>query len=927
MLVGRGSECSRIDQLLADARHSQAGTLVLRGEAGIGKTALLAYAEERAAGMTVLHARGIESEAELAFSGLLEIARPILGALPSIPKPQAAALCGALALAPAAAGDRFTIGAATLSLLAAASEQTPLLVLVDDAHWLDGPSADALRFAARRLEADAVALVLAVREDAGRELDTAGLAELRLGGLSLEDSTWLLAQHNAGVSPRVAEALYAATAGNPLALLELPRALSREQLAGSEPIEEPVRAGARLEQAFVRRAADLPPASQRALLVAAAGTSESLQPVLDALPAVEAAAADLEAAEQAGLLRIESGDVRFRHPLVRSSVYHAAAPSEQRAAHLALAESLFASGELERRAWHLAEATLTPDETIAAELEQVAAGARERSGYAAAASAWERSARLTPDRARRASRLYAAAEAAWEAGYAAQADRLLDAALPDCHDPRVRADIQHLRGRILLRGGAPLEAHQLLVREAEAMLGEDAEKAAFMLAEAAEARIYAGDFVEASETAARASALAPSDSAAGAYRDGVLGAALVNTSRADEGRSLLLRFADAIESDGELRSDPFMVCMALNGPAWRDELPEALEAAEQAVEAIRRQSAIGDLGYALLYLACFQAATGNWSEGYATALEAVRVTRETSQTSDLVFSLWLAAITDGGRGRVDDAMRAIQEAREIAASSGSLEEWPAFALGFLYLSNGDPAEATGTLEPAVRLEMTHAQQCPVMAPFDLVEAYLRSGKADRAAAALERIEAGYASRSWELAGILRCHGLLDPESVCFVALEEASRRFAVLSMPFERARTDLYLGERLRRAGKPRDARAPLHDALEIFDGLVAEPWAERARRELRATGETVRRPDPGPSEQLTPQELQIALVIARGRTNREAGAELFLSPKTIEAHLSRVYRKLGITSRTQLVRLLSDTSPPEALMEPAAHEPRPTRV
>jgi DNA-binding CsgD family transcriptional regulator len=613
---------------------------------------------------------------------------------------------------------------------------------------------------------------------------------------------------------------------------------------------------------------------------------------------VGAAAADLEAAEQAGLLRIESGRVRFRHPLVRSSVYHAAARAEQRAAHLALAGSLLAAGELERRAWHLAEATLAPDEAIASELEQVAGAAGERSGYAAAAAAWERSARLTPDVRRRAARLHAAAEAAWKAGYAVQTSRLLDEALADCDDPRVRADIQHLRGHILVRGGSPPEAHRLLV------------------AEAGEASVYVGDFLQAAQIAKRALGAAPSGSAAGAFGDGVLGAALINTGQPDEGRRRIYRIAETVAGDQALRFDPFWVAAAVNGVAWQDELPRAREAAEHAVETIRRQSAIGDLGYALEYLACFQAATGRWSEGYATALEAVRVTRETSQMSDLVFSLWVAATVDAGRGRVDEAMRAIQEAREITSRSGSLEEWPAFALGFLYLSTGDPAEAARTLEPVVRLEMTHAQHCPVMAPFDLVEAYVRSGEEDRAASALQRIEAGYASRPWELAGIARCHGLVDGEPACFDALRDASARFDELSMPFERARSDLSLGERLRRSGNRQDAREALHAALATFDELAAEPWAERARRELRATGETVRKPDPAPSDQLTPQELQIALVIARGRTNREAGAELFLSPKTIEAHLSRVYRKLGITSRTQLVRLLAERE---------AHEPAPS--
>jgi DNA-binding CsgD family transcriptional regulator len=880
---------------------------VLRGEAGIGKSTLLAYAEERAAGMTILHARGIESEAELAFSGLLEIARPILNVLPAIPKPQAAALCGALALTPAAPGDRFTIGAATLSLLAAAAEQAPLVLLVDDVQWLDAPSCDALLFAARRLEADRVALALTVRDGDGREVETSGLEELTLSGLSDEDASWLLAHHlGESVSPRVAEAIQTAAAGNPLALLELPRALSRDQLAGAEPLEEPLRAGERLEHAFARRASELPPASQRALLVAAASTTESLRPILDALSRVEAAEPDLNAAEHAGLVQLEPGRLRFRHPLVRSAIYHAAAPGEQRAAHLALADGFKEEGEGERHAWHLAAAALTPDEAIAAELERVAATARERSGYAAAAAAYERSARLTPEEGTRAVRLFAAAEAAWEAGYARQASRLLDEALAGCSDGRARADIQHLRGRILLRGGSLPDARRLLIEEAEAVVDIDPQKAAFMLAEAAEASVYFGDFSDAAEVSARAAALATEGFAA-AYADGVRGAALVNTSRGDEGRALLQRLVDTVESDEQLRSNPFMVSMALNGPGWRDELPSAIAAAERAVDLIRAQSAVGDLGYPLEYLACFQIAAGRWPEGHATALDAVRVTRETGQTSDVILSLWALATVIAGRGQIEAALAAADEGARLAGERGSLTEWPAFALGFIYLSTGDWSAAVQALEPVVRLEMTHAQQCPVMAPFDLVEAYVRTGERERAADALRQIEGGYASRPWEMAGISRSHGLLDDEPACFEALRDASAAFEGLTMPFERARADLYLGERLRRAGKPKEAREPLHAALATFDELAAEPWAERTRKELRATGETVRRRDPAARESLTPQELQIALVVARGRTNREAGAELFLSPKTIEAHLSRVYRKLGITSRTQLVRLFTE--------------------
>ena len=399
--------------------------------------------------MTVVRALGVESEAELQFSGLLELLRPFLQHLPQIPPQQAKALRSALGLCDPEAHDRFTIGAATLSLLAAAAESNPLLVVVDDAQWLDCATTDALLFAAKRLVADSVAILFAVRENEGRGFDPPGIERLELDGLTVDEAVGLLACCDAqAVVHEVAERLWEATQGNPLALLEVQSLLTAEQLLGREPLPEPVPAGATLERAFAWRAETLPVASQRALLVAAVSLSRELEPVSEALTALGIERAALEAAEDAGLVRIAGGRIDFHHPLVRSAVFHGAAPSERRSAHRALAEAMRDRSDLERRAWHLAWAALGEDEEAATALELAAQQARSRSSYAAAAAAMERAASLTADEERRLPRLYAAADAALHAGRADDALALLAGPLQADGRPRLKAEALRLQGRI-----------------------------------------------------------------------------------------------------------------------------------------------------------------------------------------------------------------------------------------------------------------------------------------------------------------------------------------------------------------------------------------------------------------------------------------------------------------------------------------------
>ena len=583
MLVGRAEACANVDAVLDAARGGTSTTLLVRGEAGIGKTSLLEYAADRAEDMLVLRATGVEVESGVAFSALLEIARPLLPFMAQIPERQAGALRSALAMGPAEPGDRFTTGAAMLSLLAEAAEEQPLALLIDDAQWVDAPSLDAMLFAVRRLDVDRVAVVMATRTGEGRAVEARGLGELWLEGLDRDAVVVLLASAaSVPVADRVVEPLRSATGGNPLALVELARSLRPSQLQGTEPLDEPLQVAHGIEAAYAKRTSDLGSDVQSSLLVAAVSTVDELDVISAAVEARGLDPAALERAEDAGLVVLRSGQLVFTHPLVRSAVFHDAAPSKRRAAHAALAEVLQARGRRAAAAWHLGASTLRADETVAAALAEAAEAAAERGAFAVAASGFERSAQLTPEPGRRASRWYAGADNAWLAGDRARADRLLDQALASCSDPRLRADIQHLRGHILNRCGQPPLAQVLLAGEARRVAVVDPGKAAFMLAEAAEAAIYMGDFREAHALAASAAELP------GADRIPLVPLALgvlINLGSRERGVAELTSGARLVDevapTDARARS------WALNAPAFMDQLQETVDAAHGAIELAR----------------------------------------------------------------------------------------------------------------------------------------------------------------------------------------------------------------------------------------------------------------------------------------------------------------------------------------------------
>jgi AAA ATPase domain len=488
VLYGRTAECAAVDRLLEDARSGRSGVLVLRGEAGVGKSTLLGYAAERAkggpAGMTVLRAAGVESEVELPFATLHQLLRPLLDRVGRLPEPQAAALHGTFGMA-ATPSDRFLLSVGVLSLLAEAAEERPLVCLLDDAQWLDQASADALVFVARRLAAEGIVLLFAARDPEVRRFDAAGLPELQLAGLEDAAAADLLAARSQAMAAAVRDRLLRAAAGNPLALVELPAMLEPAQLDGRAPLPDPLPVGARVERAFADRIERLPPATQATLLVVAADDTGEVATALRAGRLLELDGLALGPAEAAGLVRVAGGRVEFRHPLVRSAVYRNAGFAERRAVHLALAESMDGADDADRRAWHRAAVAVGPDEPVAAELERSAERAQARGGYAAAAAALERAAELTGEETARAGRLAAGANAAWLAGRPDWALGLLDRAAGAAPPPPLRAGLAQLRGHIELFCGSPADAHRILADGAAGIAGADPEQAALLLAEAA----------------------------------------------------------------------------------------------------------------------------------------------------------------------------------------------------------------------------------------------------------------------------------------------------------------------------------------------------------------------------------------------------------------------------------------------------------
>jgi DNA-binding CsgD family transcriptional regulator len=910
MLLGRTEECERIEQLLSEARGGTSGAAVVVGEPGIGKTALLRYAVDRAEGMAILTARGIELEAEVAFSGLLELLRPIIHLVDDIPGPQAAALRGALALGPAAETDRFNVGAATLSILAARAEEEPLLVVVDDAHWLDDSSAAALLFAARRFVADPIVILIACRAGLKPALETAALPQLMLDGLGREAAAALVERHAARAVPAgISDRLFRATAGNPLALVEL--AVQAPRL-GSDFPEGPVPLETSVERAFLRRADALSIEARRLLVVAAAVDSGDLATIKDVAATLSLGPQALEEAERAALVLIRDVSLEFRHPLFRSAVYHACAPAERRAIHGAIAGALTEDRDADRRAWHLAAASFGPDERVARDMEQAALRARSRSAYAASASAAERAAHLSPGPEPRARRLLLAAHGAWLAGDAERTLALLEDVLQVVSDETLRADALHLRGHAVMRTGPAMDGHDILVDAAASVADADPSRAVIMRAEAADACVYAGRPETMLETARKAWEVLPDNAGdrEKVFAHLALGTALIYNGRGAEGTRHVRVAVDIIDRSDVLGEDPHLLSWAALGPLWLREVEAGRRLFGRAIQAARAQGTVGALPFSL-WVAARDAATSNrWALAEAQYNEAIRIAEETGQTEQRCASLAGLACVEARRGKEEECRAHAGEALSLSERLGLafFRAWCLEALADLELGRGRPSEALKHLEQKEdALSELHIADPDISSAPELVEVYVRSGReSDAGKVATEYIRrAEEKGQPWALARAARCRGLLAGDGTLETRFSEALDYHASTPDTFEEGRTRLCFGERLRRAKRRARAREQLRSALAIFNELGAEPWAERARAELTASGETARRRDESTIYSLTPQELQVAMVLSEGKTTREAAAQLFLSPKTIEYHLRNAYRKLGINSRDALLEVL----------------------
>jgi DNA-binding CsgD family transcriptional regulator len=915
-LLGRRSECATLDQLVASVRAGQSRALVVRGEAGVGKSALLEYLVGHASGCGVARAVGVQSEMELAFAGLQQLCGPFLDRLERLPGPQVDALGTAFGLRAGGAPDRFLVGLAVLSLLSEEEDERPLVCVVDDAQWLDAASAQALAFVARRLGAESVGLVFAVREPfAEGHFD--GLPVLVVAGLGDFDAQRLLASALTGpLDERVRDRIVAETRGNPLALLELPHGTTPAELAGGFGLRDAPPLSGRIEQSFRERLAPLASSTRLLLLIAAA------EPIGDPLLVWRAAAElgigpDAAApANAAGLLDI-GAQVRFRHPLVRSAVYGAAEPGERQRVHRALAEATDADSDPDRRAWHLAQATPGLDEDVAGELERSADRARARGGLAAAAAFHERAAELTPDPKRRAQRALVAARGKYQAGAPEAALRLLAIGQAGPLDELERAHAQLLQAQITFATTRGRDAPPLLLHAAKRLEPLDAKLAretyleAFAAGLSADRLVCGGDPGEVA-AAVLAADWEPSTRACDLLLDGLALLACEGYVAAAPALKVALKAfrEERLSEEDELRWLWLgcQVARALGDDgAWTELTARHLEAA-------RRTGAFSVLPVALTDRFGAELFSGKIDVAASLAAEADAVVEATGSHVTVRTSIMLA----NWRGRDAEALALIEARQEDVLRRGEglwviFNEWGS---SLRYNGLGRYEDALAAAERAA--DGPRGLLGPsIWVLSELIEAAVRSGHSDRAAGPLDRLAeiAHAAGTGWALGSYARAAALLAEGDAAERLYREAIERLSrVPTRGCETlARAHLLYGEWLRRENRRVDAREELRVAHTMLADMGMEAFAERARRELLATGETVRKRTVETLDELTPQEVQVARLAAGGQTNPEIGAQLFLSPRTVEWHLRKVFGKLGVSSRKELRSALSEVGAPVA--------------
>jgi DNA-binding CsgD family transcriptional regulator len=906
VLYGRRAHCELLDRLLAELQGGNSAGLLVLGEAGAGKTALLDYAVQAAVGLRVASAAGVESEMELAYAGLRQLCEPMLDRLEQLPGPQRAALETAFGLDAGPVPDRFLVGLAVLSLLSEAARERPLVTVVDDAQWLDRASAQALAFAARRLRAESVLMIFAAREPG---VDLRGLPELMVEGLRDADARALL---NSAVrwplDDRVADRIVAETGGNPLALLELPRGLSPAQLAGGFGWPGAALPD-RIEDSFLRRIEGLPADARLLLVVAAAETGGD--PVL-VRRAADRLGLSMQAADHAvaaGLLDLGIR-LRFRHPLVRSAAYGTASPADRQRVHAALAEVIDPHLDPDRRAWHRAQAISDPDEEVAEELEQSAGRAQARGGLAAAAAFLQRSAGLTDDPGRRAARALAAAQAKAQAGAADEAIELLALAEAGPADEFLGARIGLLRGQMAFASGQSAQASRLLLETARQLERLDPRLARETYLDALNAAMFVGRLADAAglpevaASARRAPAAPQPPRACDLLLDGL---SLLIMDGYEVGAPVVRQAVTAFR-DGDLAIEEemrwfFAACRSAHD-LWDDEGYDALSA--RYVTLTRGSGALAALPLVLTQRIGLLLHAGEFGTAASLVDEIDAIAHATGYPLPPYGALAVAA----WRGRAAEATPLIDAAVISTTARGE-----GMGLSLVHYTDAVLNNGLGRYRDALTAA-ERASAYPQELGFanwalpELVEAAARCGETGRAVAAAEQLTLTTrpSGTPWGLGIEARSRALLSEGDEAELLYQEAIERLRQSRGAVALARAHLVYGEWLRRANRAADAPVQLRTAYQMFASIGAEAFAERARRELAATGETIRERTVETRDELTAQERQIAWRARDGYTNAEIGAELLLSARTVEWHLRKIFGKLGISSRKELGDVLPDS-------------------
>ena len=889
--------------------------LVVLGEPGVGKTALLhdlttpsqPGQDDQDGSPRVIRTAGVESESPLPYAALHRLLRPVLD-FDRLPPPQARALRVAFGLEDGPAVEPFLVGVATLSVLTDAADlDQPLLCVVDDAHWLDSASADALLFAARQLAADPVAMIFAARtgETTGQPFAPPGLPVLEIHGLDDEAARQLLDERGGDSLPgEVADRLLRDAGGNPLALLELPTGLSPAQLHGEEPLPLQLTLTAGVERAFLNRCRLLPQAVQTLLLVAAADATGRVATVRRAAAALGADATAWVDAERSDLLAVSGDTVTVRHPLVRSAVYQAATSFEQRQVHRALAQAIGAE-DPDRATWHRAAAADGPDRDVADALADVAVRAEQRGGHLAAADAFERSAALTVNEADRATRLFGAGRTAWAAGQAVRARALASSARELAVDPLRRADIDRLRARIEVNVGSAEDAHRIFTVAARSVTDHDTGRALEMACAAALNRTYGADSGATLGDDQLTHLLAPTkeDTARTACLRLLL-RTLTASGDEDWGRAAPA-LTQALEVGREV--EDLDVMGNLGNTALHLGHDEGARFYYSAMVSTARETGAGMVViYGLERLMFGQLPTGAWTSVRSSADEAFRLSRSVGQptltAAPLAVSTLLAALTGS-----DDFDHQLATCEHVATTyplgimTGPAHDVTRWAKGTRAAQQGD---AAGALHHLSRMRVPALHR---LAAVDRLEAAVRAGESEQALAWVEELApfATGTTYGWALGAVALGRALTSPDpSDATAAFERAIGHYRDASRPYDLARTQLAYGEFLRRTNRRVDARTYLRASLDTFTDLGATPLVERATQELRASGETARKRDPSTLLKLTPMELKVAQMVSTGLSNKDVAAQCWVSPRTVAFHLRNVFTKVGVSSRTELAQL-----------------------